>query len=89
MTTQPTEIQDFFTPEERLKVRMAQSLTALDRCDSCSAQAYILAAVTGTDSTLMFCGHHWRAVEGSGKLSKLIDQTAKLLERPTAALTEA
>jgi hypothetical protein len=33
-----------------------QQLTALDRCDSCGAQAYI--KVTMASGELYFCGHH-------------------------------
>lgn len=31
-------------------------LTALDRCDSCGAQAYVRAMLNGSE--LLFCGHH-------------------------------
>ena len=34
---------------------------ALDRCDSCRAQAYIGATVKGTE--LLFCAHHGRKYE--------------------------
>lgn len=33
------------------------TLTALDRCDACSAQAYI--HVKGVSGELFFCGHHY------------------------------
>ncbi len=36
-------------------------LTALDRCDSCGAQAYIAAEVNGSE--LLFCAHHGRKYE--------------------------
>lgn len=32
-------------------------LNALDRCDSCSAQAYI--RIKGSTGELYFCGHHY------------------------------
>jgi hypothetical protein len=35
-----------------------QALTALDRCDTCSAAA--LVAATFLNGELMFCGHHAR-----------------------------
>jgi len=35
------------------------SLTALDRCDRCNAQAYV--RVTLPKGELLFCGHHARA----------------------------
>lgn len=37
-------------------------LTALDRCDSCGAQAYIRATLT-SGSALLFCAHHGRKNE--------------------------
>lgn len=43
--------------EERLAVLDAPTLTALDRCDQCSAQAYVRATLVSGD--LSFCGHHW------------------------------
>lgn len=33
-----------------------RDITALDRCDSCSAQARVI--VTFLNGELMFCGHH-------------------------------
>lgn len=33
-----------------------RALTALDRCDSCGAQAYV--RVTLPSGELLFCGHH-------------------------------
>lgn len=38
------------------------NLTALDRCDGCSAQAYHVAKKSGF-SNLLFCGHHLRKHE--------------------------
>jgi hypothetical protein len=38
------------------------TLTALDRCDRCGAQAYIR-AVLGSGGALLFCNHHGRDVE--------------------------
>lgn len=34
-------------------------LTALDRCDKCSAQAWVVAK--GPAGVLNFCGHHYEA----------------------------
>ena len=36
-------------------------LTAVDRCDRCSAQAYVRA--TGVSGELYFCGHHFAGME--------------------------
>jgi hypothetical protein len=33
------------------------TLTSLDRCDACAAQAYV--HVKGVSGELMFCGHHY------------------------------
>ncbi|WP_120005291.1 DUF7455 domain-containing protein [Nesterenkonia muleiensis] len=38
------------------------TLTALDRCDRCGAQAYIRAVLT-SGGALLFCNHHGRDVE--------------------------
>lgn len=35
-------------------------LTANDRCDRCSAQAYV--QVTGVTGELMFCSHHYNKI---------------------------
>jgi hypothetical protein len=55
-------------------------LTAADRCDSCGAQAYIAAAVNGSE--LLFCAHHGRKYEE--KLRSVAttwhDETARLSE---------
>jgi len=40
-------------PEEKKEWQ----LNALDRCDSCSAQAYV--QVKGSTGDLLFCGHHY------------------------------
>ena len=37
-----------------------RTLTALDRCDSCGAQAYV--RVTLASGELLFCAHHGAAV---------------------------
>lgn len=38
-------------------------LTALDRCDSCGAQAYV--QVTGVTGDLVFCNHHYNKIMDS------------------------
>lgn len=43
----------------------AWTLTAMDRCDSCGAQAYV--HVQGVSGELMFCGHHYEAAVGTSK----------------------
>jgi len=61
-------------------------LTALDRCDSCAAEA--LVRVTGITGDLMFCGHHYNKImdnkEGYAKMMSfmlsIIDEREKLVE---------
>lgn len=38
-----------------------RQLTAMDRCDSCNAQAYVW--VNGITGDLLFCGHHFNKWE--------------------------
>lgn len=35
-------------------------LKAVDRCDRCAAQAYVM--VKGSTGDLMFCGHHYEKI---------------------------
>jgi len=56
------------------------TLTALDRCDSCGAQAYI--HVTMASGELYFCAHH--GAKFKEKLSQTaitwVDESSRLLE---------
>jgi hypothetical protein len=55
-------------------------LTALDRCDSCGAQAYVRATlVTGE---LMFCAHHAARFKDSlsGSAIAWHDESSRLLD---------
>ncbi len=60
--------------------QVSNELTALDRCDSCGAQAYV--RVTLASGDLLFCAHH--AGEVRAKLEPIAlewhDETARLLE---------
>jgi hypothetical protein len=62
----------------KTKEEIKYELTALDRCDRCSAQAYVKAV--GVSGELYFCGHHFAGMEDS--LSKwafeIIDERDKL-----------
>ena len=55
-------------------------LNTADRCDRCSAQAYVKA--TGVSGELYFCGHHFAGMEES--LSKwafeIVDERERLVE---------
>jgi hypothetical protein len=62
----------------KTKEEIQYYLTAVDRCDRCSAQAYVKA--TGVSGELYFCGHHFAGMEES--LSKwafeILDERDKL-----------
>lgn len=42
---------------ETMEKTQEQTLTILDRCDRCQAQAFVF--VKGIDGELLFCGHHF------------------------------
>lgn len=43
---------------EQAEPEFTTPLTAHDRCDACSAQAYVVWTKDGIKQPLMFCGHH-------------------------------
>lgn len=60
------------------------TLTAMDRCDQCGAQAYFSVSVAhseGKVTDMLFCAHHFR--KGEEKLRKvaisIIDESERLL----------
>jgi len=55
-------------------------LKAIDRCDSCNAQAYVI--VKGVTGELFFCGHHFAKNEVALKefAYEIIDEREKLQE---------
>jgi hypothetical protein len=55
-------------------------LKAIDRCDSCHAQAYVI--VKGVTGELFFCGHHFAKNEIKLKefAYEIIDERDKLQE---------
>lgn len=61
-------------------------LTALDRCDSCSAQAYVM--VKGSTGELLFCGHHYDKIMNNpdaytkmmGFMLEVVDERERLIE---------
>lgn len=61
-------------------------LTAADRCDRCSAQAYIRVTLP-SGGELLFCGHHGRAHEAKLRevASDFHDQTEQLTSTPATA----
>lgn len=56
------------------------TLTALDRCDSCGAQAYI--RVTLASGELLFCAHHGAKFKEklAGQAIEWHDESARLQE---------
>lgn len=67
------------TPAEAAAV-LEHRLTAMDRCDSCGAQAYIAAVVNGSE--LLFCAHHGRKYEEKLRAvaTSWHDETARLAD---------
>ena len=55
-------------------------LKAVDRCDSCGAEALVL--VKGVGGELMFCGHHYVKNENELKefAYEIIDERKKLIQ---------
>jgi hypothetical protein len=61
-------------------------LRAIDRCDQCGAQAYVI--VKGITGELMFCGHHYEKImndkDGYNKMMgfmlEVVDEREKLIE---------
>jgi hypothetical protein len=51
-----SQILDQFSKETKKEY----VLKAIDRCDSCGAQAYV--QVKGSTGDLMFCGHHYEKI---------------------------
>lgn len=64
-------------------------LKAIDRCDSCAAQAYVL--VKGSTGDLMFCGHHYEKIMNNPDaytkmmafMLEVVDERDKLIENRT------
>ena len=67
-----------------MKTALAPTLTAVDRCDRCGAQAYMRVRLTA-GGELLFCAHHGR--EHLPKLRDLAieiqDESDRLQDTPT------
>lgn len=61
----------------------APALSTSDRCDRCSAQAYVRVVLPG-GADLLFCGHHWsRHEEGlRDQAVEVVDETHRLSDAP-------
>jgi hypothetical protein len=57
----------------------APALSATDRCDRCSAQAYVRVVLPG-GTDLLFCGHHWSRHEVvlRPQAVQIVDETHRL-----------
>ncbi|WP_022872580.1 DUF7455 domain-containing protein [Nesterenkonia alba] len=55
------------------------TLTALDRCDRCGAQAYVRAELA-SGGILLFCNHHARQLETSlrPKTTQWVDESDRI-----------
>jgi hypothetical protein len=64
-------------------------LKAVDRCDSCGAQAYVM--VKGATGELLFCNHHYEKIMNNPDsytkmmsfMLEVIDEREKLVENRT------
>ena len=65
------------------------SLSAVDRCDRCGAQAYVRVELAG-GAELLFCAHHARQHEDKLRevATVIHDETGRLVESPTPAPVE-
>lgn len=74
MTSTPSPSDTTTTPQ----------LSALDRCDSCGAQAYVRVRLQSGE--LFFCGHHASEVKGALEPSALewLDETDRLFAEETS-----
>jgi hypothetical protein len=70
--------------ENELELDSAPQLTALDRCDSCGAQAYV--RVTMSTGDLYFCAHHGAQFKDKLSASALEwhDESYRLLDKQDA-----
>jgi hypothetical protein len=58
----------------------APALSATDRCDRCSAQAYVRVVLPG-GTDLLFCAHHWSRHEEAlrPQAVEIVDETHRLV----------
>lgn len=89
MTTEQT-YDELLTTDKVHEILKNTALNANNRCDQCGTQAYVHVAIVNKPATLMFCGHHWQALEHDTQFTILRDERASLLERPSfASMTDA
>lgn len=68
------------TQEEKVR-----QLTAMDRCDSCNAQAFVW--VNGVSGDLLFCAHHFAKWENKIRefAFEVIDEREYINPKPMAS----
>lgn len=66
--------------ETKDAIKKEYILKAIDRCDSCNAEALVL--VKGVTGELMFCGHHYAKNESVLKTFayEIIDEREKIIQ---------
>ena len=63
-----------------MNAALAPTLTAVDRCDRCSAQAYVRATLHA-GGELLFCAHHGRSyIPALVGLADIHDESERLME---------
>jgi hypothetical protein len=66
--------------EADVNAALATPLTAADRCDRCSAQAYVRATLHA-GGELLFCAHHGRQhIPALSGLAEIHDESDRLVE---------
>jgi len=71
---------------EETKKEEQKTLSAMDRCDSCGAQAYVM--VRGITGELLFCSHHYNNIMDNpisyekmmGFVLEVLDERERLVE---------
>lgn len=82
LITERSDMHPSMIKEEEIK----WELTALDRCDSCAAQAYV--RIKGSTGELLFCGHHYEKIMNNpdaytkmmGFMLEILDERERLVE---------
>lgn len=68
-----------------MNATLAPSLNAADRCDRCSAQAYVRARLH-SGGELLFCAHHGREhIPMLRGVAEIHDESDRLVETPAVA----
>lgn len=87
LTTERSDMHPTMLKEQEQEKQW--ELTANDRCDSCSAQAYV--RIKGSTGELYFCGHHYDKIMNNpdgytkmmGFMLEVLDERERLNENRT------